>query len=116
VIAGQIAVEQVAVEPVGADAPMHLAHVHQVTGQPHARVVVQRAGGIERTHGLVHHRHTGAAFAHIGWQLAGIGLFGKQALVQGVEDARTAVLPDMTKVGAPAKLEDELVLHAKRVA
>ena len=82
VVAGEIAIQQMPIQPIGGDAPMHLAHMHHVARQPHARMVVQKTGGVQRTHRFVHHRHTGASRADIGRQLAGVKRFGYGARMQ----------------------------------
>ena len=112
-VAGQIAIEQLAVEPVGTGTPMHLAHMHQVAGQPHAGMVVQQAGGIQGLHRLVHHGHAGVAPADIGRQRAGIGIIWQQPLVQRLQDALAAVLPNMAEIGPPAQLKHKLVLYGQ---
>lgn len=109
-VAGQVAVEQVRIQPVGTGAPVDPAQMHHIARQPHARVVVQVAGGIEGAHGGVDHRHACAGLAHIGWQDRRIGLVGQRAAVQRPEDAFAAVLPHMAEVGAPAEFEHEPVL------
>ena len=48
VVAGEIAIEQVRHEPVGTRAPMHVPQVHHIACQPHAGVVVQVTGRVQR--------------------------------------------------------------------
>ena len=105
-----------AVEPIGTGAPVDLAHMDQIAGQPHARVVVQQARLVQRAHGLVDHRHARASLAHISRKLAGIGCIGQRAFVQRIKNGLAAVLPDMTEIGAPTELEHQLVLHLERMA
>ena len=43
VIAGQVTIEQVAVEPIGTRTPMDFSHMHHVACQPHAGMVMHAA-------------------------------------------------------------------------
>ena len=65
VVAGQVAVEQVCHQPVGTSTPVHATNMHHIAGQPHSGVVVQGAGGIERTDSFIHYWHATACFANI---------------------------------------------------
>ena len=116
VVAGQIAVKQMRHQPVGARAPVDAPHMHHIAGQPHAGVVVQRAGGIQRAHGLVDDGHAGAGLPDVGWQLGCIGCIGQWAGVDRCQDVLARMRPDMAKKFTPAQLEDQLVLHRQALA
>ena len=76
-------------------------------------MVVQQAGGIQGPHRLVHHRYAGVGPADIGRQRAGVGIVRQQALVQRLQDALAAVLPNMAEIGPPAQFEHKLVLYGQ---
>lgn len=70
VVAGEVAVEQVAQHPLCAAVPMHLAQVHQVAGQPHAGVVVHVPCLIQLSHGPVDGRNAGGGCGDISGHLS----------------------------------------------
>ena len=116
VVAGEVTVKQVSIEPVCGDTPVNLAHVNHVTGQPHAGVVVQVAGLVERLHGLIDDGNTRCAFTNVDRHMCGIGLIGQRAWVQGTENTLATHAPDMAEVLAPAELVHQLVLRMHRMA
>ena len=115
VVAGQIAVQQMRVEPVGAGAPVHLAQVHHIAGQPHAGVVVQVAAGVQLAHRAVDRRHARAAGADVGGQLVRIRLIRQRTGVQRGENPFAPMRPDVVEIFAPAELVNQLVLWINRV-
>ena len=115
VVAGQVAVQQVRVEPVGTGAPVHLAQVHHVAGQPHAGVVVQVAAGVQLAHRAVDRRHAAAARADVGGQLVRIRLIRQRTGMQRGENPFAPMRPDVVEIFAPAELVDQPVLWINRV-
>ena len=101
-----------AVQPVSAGTPVHLAHMHHIAGQPHAGVVVQVARGVQRAHGAVDGGHTRAAFANIVRHGVGVATWPRQAALHVAQNPIATVgrvLPDMVKKLAPCKLKHQLV-------
>ena len=103
------------IEPVGRDPPMHLAQVHDIARQPHARVIVQVAGRVQAVHRPVDDRHTRGGFTDVRRQLRGVSGIGQYAFMQRVHDPHAPMAPDMAEVLPPTELEHELVLHIERV-
>ena len=115
VVTGKITVKQVGVQPVCGHAPMHLADMHDIAGQPHACMVVQVTRFVKRAHSHVDDWHASCAFADVGRQQPGIAGLRQQPLVQAVKDVRATKLPDVPEVLAPAQLINKLVLGIQRV-
>ena len=114
-VARHVAVQQMAVQPIGTGSPMHLAQMHHVAGQPHARMVVQVAGGIQLAHRRVDGRHAGAAFADVGRQRGGIGTGPQVGAAHVVQQLVALAAPDMVKKLAPRELEHQLVFEVQPV-
>ena len=109
VVAGRIAIQQEAQEPLRSGLPAHPAPVHHIGRQPHAGVVVQPAGAVQFGDERIHAGQTGAALGDVGRQLLPIG----PGLVAGFEffliapDAITQLLPETLPVVAPAEFVDQ---------
>ena len=86
VVAGQVAIQQMAVEPV-----RDRAQVHDVARQPHARMVVQQTRGVQRAHRHVDGRHASAGLADVIGQRVLVRAVRQRPFVQGLQDALTAV-------------------------
>ena len=114
-VAGEIAIEQMPVEPVSPNAPVHFPDVHHITGQPHAGMVVQITRVVERAHRHVDHRYAGGCLTNISGQKPVIAGIGQRTLTQGSQDLPSPKMPDMAKVFPPAEFENEFVLHIQRV-
>ena len=65
VIAGQVTIEQVAVEPIGTRTPMDFSHMHHVACQPHAGMVMHAAGFIKSANRHVHGVHTRLGLSNV---------------------------------------------------
>ena len=115
-IACQVAVQQMGVKPVCTRPPVHFTHMDEIARQPHARMVVQHSGGIERSDRLIDHRNAGASLSDIVGYGGQVGIVRQQPVVQGAKDRVAPVLPDMPEIRSPAELEDKLVLDVQRLA
>jgi len=115
VIAGQVTIEQVAIKPIRPRAPMNFAQMHHVTGQPHACMVVHAACVIKAADGHVDGVHTGVGLSNVIWDRRAVLMVWQRAAVQRGEDGVAAVMPHMSKVGAPSQLKDKLVLRVQAV-
>ena len=116
VIAGQVTIEQVAIKPIGPCAPMDLAQMHHVTGQPHAGMVVHAAAVIKAANGHVNGVHTRLGLMNVIGDRPAVVMVGQWAAVQGSEYRVTPVLPNMPEVRTPSKLKDKFVLLLEVVA
>ena len=119
VVARQVTVEQVAVQPISPGAPMHLAQMHHVAGQPHTRVVVQITRGVQGAHGVVNRGYTGTAFANVWRQHGGVVAVPRRLAMHVLQNRITAVsraAPDMVKKFTPAKFKHQLVVKLQRMA
>ena len=93
--------------------------MHHVAGDPHAHVVVQVTGGVQRSHGNVDDGNAGSAFANVVGQLVGIAAAPRQLAVHVAQNAVAAercAAPHMVKELAPAKFEHQFVVKAEREA
>ena len=98
--------------PVRSGAPVHLAQMDQIAGQPHARVIMQIASLVERVHGFVYHGQTGTPLAHIVGQLTLIAN-ARQGGTHIVENAVAGAVPYMMEELAPAEFKGQLVFQTK---
>lgn len=78
-------------------------------------MVVQHSGGVQGTHRLVDDGHAGATLADVRRQFRGVGSVWQRPVVQRLQDAVTAVLPDMAEVRAPAEFLHKPVLDGQPV-
>ena len=111
VIAGQIAIQQVTVKPVGPHSPMHLAQVHHVTGQPHPCVVVQIPCGIQSFDGHINRSNPCAGMQNVQWNVFQIGIFMHHTFVQRFKNTIATMLPNMAIVLTPTQLKQKLILR-----
>ena len=116
VIAGQVTIEQVAIKPIGPCAPMDLAQMHHVTGQPHAGMVVHAACVIKAANGHVNGVHTRLGLANVIGDRPAVVMVGQWAAVQGSEYRVTPVLPNMPEVRTPSEFKNKFVLLVEVVA
>ena len=65
VVTGEVTVQEVPVHPVCCDTPTHLSQVHDIAGQPHARVVMQVSSGVQSADRLINNGYTGGSLANI---------------------------------------------------
>ena len=112
-VAGQIAIQQVAQHPLRARVPVHFTQVNQVAGQPHPGMVVHIAGVVQLAHRQVNGCNAGAGLQNIDRHLRQIGVIGQETGVNGLPDANPEVFPHMPVVGAPAQLKHQFVLGAE---
>ena len=110
VVAGRVAIEQVAQKPLGTGLPADAAPVHQVGRQPHAGVVVQPARAVELGDEAIHAGQTGAAFGDVGreFRAVGAGMVAGFELFLIAPDPIAQLLPEALPVVAPAELIDQL--------
>ena len=82
--------------------------MHHVAGQPHARVVVQPAGGVQLVHKAIDAGQAGAGLEQVGRQGGGVGLWGMAGLERFavVPDAIAELAPEPLPVVAPTQLID----------
>ena len=115
VVAGDVAIQQMAVHPLGTNTPMHFAQVHQITGQPQAGMVVDIAVEIQLPNGLVDSWHARGSQAHILGQALAVGLIRQDTIVKIVAYVVAQQFMNMLEILAPSQLENELVLHPHAV-
>ena len=102
-----------ALHPLRAHPPIDFSHMHDVTGQPQARLVVQISAAVQHAHRQVDGGNSRGGMAHIQRQLGFEIALQQGARVQGLlAQALAQMGVKMLGIFTPAQLVDQPMLHA----
>ena len=114
-IAGKVAVEQMTIQPAGGQAPIHLAIVNAIAGQPETLVVVQIARLIELSDRGVDDPDARCPNPDVGWQRAEMSC-RQRCFVNRLENAVSMFLPGFMEEASPGELRRQLVTQRQAVS